>query len=140
MKRSIRIALATCLLLAACKSGEQKAKEEKAVYEKQKASLADREKEQPKDFITVSGHDRRNLIGQTVVKIKLVSKAAVAVYKDVEVELAFFSKTGTLLEKDTEIVYETLPPGSDTHFKTKYFAPKGTDSVALKVLSAKVAE
>jgi hypothetical protein len=58
-------------------------------------------------------------------------------YKDVDVELTFFSKTGALLEKDHEVIYETVAPGNTASFKTKYYAPKGTDSVALKILGAK---
>ena len=59
-------------------------------------------------------------------------------FKDINIKVSFFSKTGTLLEEDQEVVYETLNPGAGKSFKTKYFAPKGTDSVALKVISAKV--
>jgi hypothetical protein len=62
------------------------------------------------------------------------------VYKrqDVELELSFFSKTGVLLEKDNETVYEMIEPGKSADFKSKYFAPKGTDSVAIKIVGAKV--
>ena len=52
-------------------------------------------------------------------------------------ELSFFSKTGTLLEKDNETVYDEIAPGTSSNFKTKYFAPKGTDSVGIKIVSAK---
>jgi hypothetical protein len=56
----------------------------------------------------------------------------------VDIQLDFYSKTGTLLETDKETVYEILNPGESKSFKTKYFAPKGTDSVALKILGAKI--
>jgi hypothetical protein len=58
----------------------------------------------------------------------------------VDIKLDFYSKTGTLLETDKETVYEIIAPGQSKNFKTKYFATKGTDSVALMVLSAKIAE
>jgi hypothetical protein len=61
----------------------------------------------------------------------------VATYKDVDVKLDFYSKTGTLLETDKETVFEVIGPGQSKNFKTKYFAPKGTDSVALSVTAAK---
>jgi hypothetical protein len=60
------------------------------------------------------------------------------VYKDIELELSFFSKTGVLLEKDPETVYEILEPGKAVSFKTKYFAPKDADSVFIRVLGAKI--
>ncbi|MFN8252288.1 MAG: hypothetical protein U0V75_10430 [Ferruginibacter sp.] len=106
-------------------------------YEEKKESLEDMEKKDPVRFLSVSSHDKKNLIGQTVVKGTLKNKATVASYKDIEIELSFFSKTGSLLEKDTETIYETIAPGKDADFKTKYFAPKGTDSVSIRVLSAK---
>lgn len=98
------------------------------------------EKAGPEKHLTVTGHDRRNLIGQTVVKGTVTNKATKVSYKDVEVKLEFYSKTGTLLETDKEVVYEVLAPGESKNFKTKYFAPKGTDSVALSVTTAKVVE
>jgi hypothetical protein len=130
-----------CFLFIAapsCSGGDGKnTAGKKDKYEETKENLAETEKKNPVRFLSVSGHDKKNLIGQTVVKGTLSSKATVAAYKDVEVELRFFSKTGSLLEKDIETIYETVKPGGETDFKTKYFAPKGTDSVALKVLSAK---
>jgi len=94
-------------------------------------------KKNPKRFLTVEGSDRKNLIGQRVIKGTISNKATVASYKDVDIELSFYSETGSLLEKDHEVIYETIAPGGSTSFKTKYFAPKGTDSVAMKIVGAK---
>ena len=55
-----------------------------------------------------------------------------------DVNLSFYSKTHALLEQDKETIFELLHPGETKDFKTKYFAPKGSDSVALAVLGAKV--
>ena len=41
------------------------------------------------------------------------------------------------MEEDKETIFETVAPGRSADFKTKYFAPKGTDSVVLKVIGAK---
>ncbi len=140
--KKIRIALlASSLFFVACGGKEEKKKEEvKNEYEKTKENLQEKEKSNPVLFLSVTGTDKHNLIGQMVVKGKITNKAIATSYKDVEVKLAFYSKTGTLLENDKETVYETVEPGKTVSFKTKYFAPKGSDSVALEVLSAKVAE
>ena len=58
-------------------------------------------------------------------------------YKDVDIKLFFYSKTGALLQEDQEMIYETIAPGATASFKSKYFSPKGTDSIAMKVVSAK---
>ena len=137
--KSIPVLLfATVVIASACNSGDKKTEAVKDKYEATKVSLEETEKKNPKLFITVTGHDKRNLIGQTVVKGTLSNNAKVASFKDVELRLSFYSKTGTLLEEDPETVFETIKPGKTTDFKTKYFAPKGTDSVAIKVMGAKV--
>lgn len=130
------IAIST-LFFTACSGDDKTATKGKDKYEQTKESLEETEKKTPARFLTVSGHDKRNLLGQTVIKGTLTNNAKVVSYKDIDVELSFFSKTGALLEKDHEVIFETIAPGDSKNFKTKYFAPKGTDSVALKVLKAK---
>jgi hypothetical protein len=127
-------------LLSCNNSDTKKAAKEKDSYEATRESLQDKETKNPQNFLTVSGHDRHNILGQTVVKGTVTNKATVASYKDVDVKLDFYSKTGTLLETDKETVFEIIGPGQSKNFKTKYFAPKGTDSVALAVTGAKVVE
>ncbi|MNY30246.1 hypothetical protein D3C86_1643410 [compost metagenome] len=84
----------------------------------------------------VSNTDRKNLIGQTVVKGSISNKATICWYKDVELRLSFYSKTGVKLDEGLETIYENIGPGKTIKFKTKYFAPKGTDSVAISINKA----
>jgi major membrane immunogen (membrane-anchored lipoprotein) len=138
MKKVIVGLVVVTLIVSACSSSDKKTGDKaKDKYEQTKETLEETEKKNPSRFLSVSGHDKRNLIGQTVVKGTLTNNAKVCTYKDVNVELAFYSKTGALLEKDNETVFEVLAPGESKSFKTKYFAPKGTDSVALVVKDAK---
>lgn len=124
--------------LSSCSSKAKTEAKEKDSYEKAKESLEEREKKNPVAFLKVSSRDKHNLIGQTVIKGTVSNNAKICIYKDVELELSFFSKTGVLLEKDNETVYELIEPGKAKDFKTKYFAPKGTDSVAIKIVGAKL--
>lgn len=125
--------------LSSCQGSADTKKDQKSSYELTKENLLDKEKKNPENFLTVSGHDKHNLIGQTVIKGTVTNKATVASFKDVDVKLEFYSKTGTKLETDHETVYEVILPGQSKNFKTKYFAPKGTDSVALTIVTAKAA-
>jgi hypothetical protein len=138
MKRSIILLFAFSSIAFSCNSDAKKASTEKEVYEKTKESLLEKEEKNPQNFLLVDGHDKQNLFGQTVIKGTLTNKATVAVFKDVDINLSFYSKTHALLETDKETVFEVLHPAESKNFKTKYFAPKGTDSVALSVLGAKV--
>ncbi len=138
MKKIIPALIIVSFVFAAC-SGDEKVKDEKAKdkYEQTKETLGETEKKNPKRFLSVEGSDRKNLIGQRVIKGTISNKASVASYKDVDVELSFYSSTGALLEKDHEVIYETITAGNSKNFKTKYFAPKGTDSVVMKIAGAK---
>ena len=138
MKNLTVLFLLISILVSSCKGKTKAETAEKDSYEKTKESLGEKEKKNPTAFLKVSSKDKRNLIGQTVIKGTVSNTAKVCAYKDVELELSFFSKTGVLLEKDNETVYEMIEPGKSADFKSKYFAPKGTDSVAIKVAGAKI--
>lgn len=136
----MKLLFSCCILftaILACNSSQVKEAGKKAEYENAKETLAEREMKNPADFLEVTAKDKRNLIGQTVVRGMLYNKAKVATYYDIVLERSFFSKTGALLEKDQETMYERLLPGAKVDFKSKLFAPKGSDSVHLKVLQAK---
>jgi hypothetical protein len=112
------------------------AKEEKN-YEKTKETLEETEKKNPTKFIAVEGEKKKNLIGQTVVRGEVKNNAKIVTYKDVDIKLSFYSKTGAILEEDHETIYETIAPGATVKFKSKYFTPKGSDSVGFRVVEAK---
>ncbi len=136
----MRTYVLACLLLfsiSSCKDKPQEKTFDTKSYEQVKESLADKEKNNPARFLIVSNKDRKNLIGQTVVKGTILNKATVCTYQDVELHLSFYSKTGVKLDEGMETIYEVIAPGKSVKFKTKYFAPKGTDSVAIKVVKAK---
>ncbi len=137
MKKTVLIVMIGSLFFAACNNGDNQA-EQKDKYEQTKETLEQTEAKNPVRFLSVEGKSKKNLLGQTVIKGTISNNATVAIYKDVDVELSFYSKTGALLEKDHEVIYETINPGDSKNFKTKYFAPKGTDSVAMKIYKAKV--
>ncbi len=135
MKKLIVLLLIPLSIIFSCNSASSNKQAEKNSYEVAKESL---EKQEPKLFLLVNSVNKHNLIGQTVIKGSITSKASVAIYKDAELKLSFYSKTQTLLETDRETIFETWKPGVTKNFKTKYFAPKGTDSVGMEVLSAKI--
>ena len=123
-------------LVFSCKEKTKEQKFDEKTYEVVKETLADKEKKNPARFLSVEKKDRKNLIGQTVVKGTISNHATVISYKNVLLKLSFFSKTGVKLDEGNETIYEQLKPSETIKFKTKYFAPKGTDSVAVKVIGA----
>lgn len=137
MKKLISIALVSLVIFSACSNSGKDTAAEKENYQKAKETLEEKEKKNPVAFLSVNSHDKHNLIGQTVIKGSVSNNAKVCTYKDVQLELSFFSKTGTLLLKTNETVYDKIEPGKSANFKSKEFAPKGADSVAIKVIGAK---
>lgn len=139
MKKSIPAILILCAILSACGGSDEKETNTKAKdkYEQTKETLEQTEKKNPLRFLSVTGDTKKNLLRQTVIKGTINNKATVAAYKDVDIELSFFSETGALLLKDHEVVYKVIAPGSSQSFKYKTYAPKGTDSVAMKISAAK---
>lgn len=137
MKKLLCLITISAIVFTSCQSKTEKEKVEKDKYEEAKESLEDREKKDPVQFITVTSKDKHNLIGQTVVKGTVHNNAKVCVYKDVELELSFFSKTGVLLQKENETIYDLIEPGKEVEFKKKFFVNKDSDSLAIKVVKAK---
>lgn len=131
--------LLCCFLfhLLACNNAQKYDIKPEDKYEKGKVSLEEIEQKNPSRFLSVSGNSHKNIINQTVIKGKITNKAKIVTFKDINIKLSFYSKTGALLEQDDETVYETIHPGGTASFKSKFFAPKGTDSVAMKVTDAK---
>ncbi|MEO6548846.1 MAG: hypothetical protein ABIN94_12640 [Ferruginibacter sp.] len=128
-----------CLLLflSACNNQSKTAATDKEIYQKAQETLEKKEKKNPVTFLSVTSKDKHNLLGQTVVRGEVNNMAKICSYKDIQLQLSFFSKTGTLLLKTYETVYDKIAPGKSADFKTKEFAPKGSDSIAVKVIGAK---
>lgn len=137
MKRLAIGMLAMLVFQTGCTSNEEQQKDSQKKYEEVTLSVEELEKKSPVKFLKVAGDDKKNLLGQTVIKGKISNKAKMVTYKDIDVQLSFYSKTKTLLMEDQEMVYDEVAPGATINFKSKYFAPKGTDSVAMKIVSAK---
>lgn len=132
--------LALAFVSCSSSTGESAAEKERTSYEETRKALLEKEQKNPEMFLSVSGDFRKNLIGQTVVKGKISSSATIARYKDIQIKLDFYSATKTLLESDHETIFVEMNPRRTETFKTKYFAPKGTDSVALSIKGARVVD
>jgi hypothetical protein len=137
MKKISGVLFLSIIVLVACHNKASSDAADKASYEKTKETLEEKEKKNPLLFLNISSNNKHNILGQTVIKASIINNAKICTYKDVQLELAFYSGTGTLLEKDNETIYKEITPGNSIDFKTKYYAPKGTDSVAVKIVDAK---
>ena len=129
MKRSCFVFI-ILVFVAACNSGLDKEN-----YEKTKEDLGEKERKNPLTFLEVSGTDKRNIIGKTVINGKVQNKASVCDYKDVRIKMLFY-KEGTLVANHEQVLDNIIKANNTHNFKSRYATPKGTDSVALSIMSA----
>lgn len=118
------------LCIASCKE-----KFDSTTYALNKESLADRERNHPEQFLKISSDDKKNLFGATVVKGKIVNTASVCAYKNARIKMLCY-KNGIRVEEHEDVIADAIKPGSVKNFKTRYRLPRGTDSLALSIMSA----
>ena len=135
--KSILFTYLAVALLSSCGNNEKAFETES--YEEHKESLQEREKKNPLQFLHVSGDDKKNLIGQTVIKGTIQNKATVVSYRDVRIKMLCYKNT-RMVEEHEDVIPDILKPNTKKDFKSRYRLPKGTDSIALSVMSAAVAE
>jgi len=124
------------ILFLICSSCKQKF--DTKTYQENKETLAQRENAHPEQFLKVSSDDKKNLFGATIVKGKIINTASVAAYKNARIKMLCY-KNGIRVEEHEDVIPEIIKPGSVKNFKTKYHLPKGTDSLALFIMSADTA-
>lgn len=124
------------ILLSCGNKDHQSNKLDKKTYKEQKESLLEKEKKSPKEFLTITGTDKRNFWGQTVYRGVIHNDATVCSYKNIRVKLLYYKTDGTLVTNHEEQFDETVNPGNEIEFKAKYKTPRGTDSVVASIMSA----
>lgn len=135
MSKNLLLSLFSLIFITAC-NNQNNEKKSNDRYKKSKLTIEQIEQQNPLQFLEVDGKDKHNLIGQTVVKGEISNKATVVTYKDISVSIQFISKTGAVLEEDEEVIYDEVKPGNNINFKSKFFAPKGTEDVKMKIIKA----
>lgn len=134
MKPVFALAIVSLLILS-CNQAANKERPS-AQYENKKASLADMERENPMKFLKVNGDSHVNLINKEVVEGTISNQATLAAFKDIEVQVIFKDKGGSVIEKDTRVVNDVVRPNTTVDFKLKMKKPKGVASVTLDITGA----
>lgn len=122
--------------LTNCNSSSSDGYDTGSSYEETKMTLEEKEKQSPISFLSTDGTYRVNLIGEWVLEGNISNSATIATYKDVILEISFYSKTNTLLGTEQEAVYEYFPAGQKKAFKIKTYGYKGTKSIGWNIIGA----
>ena len=106
-------------------------------YEQNVVTVEEQERQNPTRFLSASGQYRDNILGnKTVIMGTISNSAAKATFKDVVVEIKFYSDTESLITSEQYTVYEYFSPGTTKDFNLKIKHPRGTEKVGWKVISA----
>ena len=129
------------VLFISCNSGnDSETNNTNNSYEKTKMSLEEKEKGMPTSFLKASFTYRQNLIDQWVLEGKISNTATVATYKDVTLNILYFSKTDTEIGSEEKTIFEFFRPGSSQDFKIKTNGYVGTASIKMQIVSANVVD
>lgn len=91
-----------------------------STYEEHVMTVAEMEANDPVSYLETDGQYRENFLGDKL-KIKgfIKNKATLTTYKDVIVEVVFYSKTGTEINTEQYTIYEFFPPSTQKEFELK---------------------
>lgn len=129
--------LIVLVMAVSCKGKDLKVDDKN--YQKTKETLADKEKNNPTGFLTITARDKKSLFGigrQTIVKGTITNVASVCSYKDVRVKMLCYDKSGNRLEEHEDVMDDIIAPGGSADYRIHYKLPKTTDSLALSIMSA----
>ena len=138
MRSLITVFICLCLL-SACGSDTIN-ESDKTDYNEHKNNLANEEKQKPLSFLKVETSDKKNLLGNTVVKGTVSNAATVCSYKEIRLKLLSYDAAGKVMEEHEDMINDVIQPNSSKDFKLRYHLPKGTDSIAVSIMSATVAQ
>ena len=122
------------IIFLACNSGTNQ--RPPAKYEEKKASLEEMERDSPLKFLKITGSHHGNLLNQTVVEGEVTNKATLVSYKNIQIQISFHDKDGTVIDKEKEILDDVIKPGSSNDFKIKTGHIKDANSVTVDIINA----
>lgn len=108
-----------------------------ATYEEKVMTIEQMEQANPTKFLDASGMYRQNFWG-TAMKVdgQIKNNATVANYKDVTVEVIFYSETETELDRRQYTIYDYFPAHSTKEFKLKIDRPQNCVKLGWTAVSA----
>ena len=136
MTKQITALFALCLSILSCNNrgpGETSA----ASYQQQVQTVEEIEKADPARFLDASGTYNQNFWG-TAMKVHgtIKNNATVANYKDVVVEIVFYSQTDTELDRKRYTIYDFFTAHSSKGFELKIDRPKACAKLGWTAVSA----
>lgn len=107
-------------------------------YEDKKMSVEEIERSNPVSFLDATGTYQEGLFGKNMkVDGRIANSATVVSYKDVEIEIIYYSETNTKLGSDRFVIYDVFPSNTTKSFEVKVKRPKACRKLGWEVVNAK---
>jgi hypothetical protein len=108
-----------------------------ASYEESVMTIADVESSTPMEFLNADGKYHRTLLGDQIsINGQSQNKATVTTYKDVVIEVIFYSKTNSEVGREQFTIYDFFEPNSKKDFKLKVKNYSNVETIGWDVANA----
>jgi len=107
-------------------------------YQKPKMTIEETENSNPKQFLSVEGEYNESFWGNKFkVKGIITNRASKADYKDIIIQIKYYSKTKSVIGSEEYTIYEVFPPNQEKAFKLDAEKYKDVASIKLNIIGAK---
>lgn len=134
------IMLACIVFITSCNETYEKERPalQEENYQDAKMTVEETERQNPLNFLVNSGEYRPALVGGDFLVTGFIENhATVATYKDITIEITFYSKTNSVTGTERKIFYEFIGPGKRFDYRFKIWAPQGSKQIGLSIVDAK---
>lgn len=101
-----------------------------AAYYQSKMSVGEYERTHPNEFLTAKGTYNETFFGNKMrIQGSVTNKATVTNFKDIVIEVRYYSGTKTLIKTEQFVMYEFVPAHSTKKFEWKITPPSGTETL-----------
>lgn len=107
-------------------------------YKEQKMTIEEKENTDPKKYLSVQGKYNESFWGTKFkVRGEITNRASVADYKDIIIQITYYSKTKSVIGSEDYTIYEVFPPNQEKSFKLDAEKYNDVDSISLSIIGAK---
>lgn len=108
-----------------------------STYQERKMSVLEVEQADPARFLRAFGNYNRTLFGKKIkVHGSVTNSATVANFKDIEIEVVYYSATRSIIDRERFTLYDFVPAHSTKSFEWKISPPQGTETLGWEAVGA----
>jgi hypothetical protein len=106
-------------------------------YQEKKVSVLEVERANPSSFLVADGNYNRTLFGKKLkIHGSVTNRATVANFKDITIEVIYYSGTESEIERERFVLYDFVPAHSTKSFEWKIKPPSGTNTIGWNAINA----